>query len=121
MCPTSESIDSKLPSQKPVAPAAVSLCSVCLPLPVVFLNRVCGAMSESESVTSSQLDDIDFAIVSPRNKVYEHQTDVESMFKDVRAQQFRPEMGAATSKSRRMLCAVSLQEKTVQTCLMWRI
>lgn len=52
-------------------------------------------MSESESVTSSQLDDIDFAIVSPRNKVYEHQTDVSSLFKDARAQQFRPEMGAS--------------------------
>ena len=48
---------------------------------------------DSESVTSSQLDDIDFAVVSPRNKVYEHQTDVGSLFKDARAQQFRPEMG----------------------------
>jgi hypothetical protein len=36
-------------------------------------------MSES-SVTSSQLDDIDFAV--PHTKVYEHQTDVESLFKD---------------------------------------
>jgi hypothetical protein len=51
-------------------------------------------MESESSCTSSQLDDIDLVSVDPRKKVYEHQTDVGSLFKDTRAQQFRPEMGA---------------------------